>query len=345
MVQLVSYLVDLTSYKFEEGQPTWIQALPLGTWHHPQFGEINITGERVKRFADNVNAGVRGQDLNIDYDHQTGEAAGWVKAAEDRGQQGLWLSVEWTPTARNQLQEKKYRYFSPEYQDEWEHPVSKTKLTDVLFGGALTNRPFLKGIVPINLTEAFAEANGGSKVGVTPPTPVHIVGVGSLPSDNDGDEGKGSKAYTEPVKLDEKALMEIPFIKALVEKVDAQDKILNEQAAALRLAELSKPNAGNQVLSPAALEQAKIALSDPTKAADAMTTLLEQIRNGSALVQLGEKGQQRTKLGEQDATRDLTGAIDAYQKANNCDYLTAVNAVTTQRPELVDAYGAAVMQS
>lgn len=349
MTQLVSYLVDLTSYKFEEGKPTWIQALPLGTWHHPQFGEITVTPERVARFAANVNGGVRGQDLNIDYDHQTGEAAGWVRAAEDRAQDGLWLSVEWTPTARSQLQEKKYRYFSPEYQDEWEHPATKAKLSDVLFGGALTNRPFLKGIMPINLSEAFAEANkGGAMSGQqgTPPagtpahgTPVHITGVGPIGQ---------TQAYGDPAKpvmLDEKALMEIPFIKALLERVNNQDKLLAEQRADLQLSELAKPNAKNQVLSPAALAEAKKALAEPGKATEALQTLLGQIRDGSALVQLGEQGGARTSLAEKDATKTLMEAVTQYQLANKCDYMSAVNAVSRQRPDLVNAYGSAVMES
>src|ERR1700759_1393587 len=131
----MSFLVDLAQYNFSDTGPTWIQAFPLGTWQHPVHGEIKITPDRIKRFAENVTNGVRGQDLNIDYDHQGGEAAGWGRAAEGRGQNGLWLSVDWSPTARTQLAEKKYRYFSPEYNDEWENPTQPgIKHQAVLFG-------------------------------------------------------------------------------------------------------------------------------------------------------------------------------------------------------------------
>jgi len=368
MAMQVSYLVDLAKYTFEEGKPTWVQALPVGTWHHPVHGEIAITPERVKQFADNVNGGVRGQDLNIDYDHQTGEAAGWVKAAENRGTDGLWLSVDWTPTARQQLAEKKYRYFSPEFQDEWEHPVSKAKLTDVLFGGALTNRPFLKGIMPINLSEAFAEASaGGTKLmaqpqgapqgGAQPPvgsapahgTPVHITGVGpiGMPQAN---------GYTDPATgkaLTETDLLQFPAIKALLdsnklltERIVGLEATTREAQVAQRLSELSTPNAKGQILAPSVIEEARKALSDPAKAADAMVALLEQFRGGNAFVQLGEVGTARTKMTEQSAketAKSFTDAVAARAKADSISYSQAASLVAMEQPQLAETYSNAVM--
>lgn len=157
------YLVDLTKFldKFsEEEQATWIQAMPLGEWKHPVYGDIKVDIPRATRMAANVNAGVRGQDLDINYDHNklTTEAAGWVKKAEARSD-GLWVLVEWTQEAFSKIKSKAFRYFSPEFSDEWEHPATKQKFQDVLWGGALTNRPFLKGIQPLNLSE-FAPDSG-----------------------------------------------------------------------------------------------------------------------------------------------------------------------------------------
>jgi phage I-like protein len=156
------FLVDVsTGVRLDESGEvvtSWVQAIPLGKWQHPIHGEINITSERAQRFADNVKKNVRGQDLDIDYDHKekTGEAAGWVKDAEARAD-GVYLFIEWTKSAASKIKEKAYRYFSPDFFDKWEHPSLKETFEDVLAGGALTNRPFLKGILPINLSEAFAE--------------------------------------------------------------------------------------------------------------------------------------------------------------------------------------------
>ena len=153
--QSYGYMVDLHEQKLGEwidDTRQWIQGMPIGNYTHPRHGPINITADRVKRFADQVKNNVRGQDLNVDYDHQTGVAAGWVKDADARPD-GLYLLIEWTATAAKYIKDKAYRYFSPEIHSHWEHPIEKKVYNDVLFGGGLTNRPFLKGIQPLTLNE------------------------------------------------------------------------------------------------------------------------------------------------------------------------------------------------
>ena len=155
----MSYLVDLSTLKFDElaeNVSSWIMAMPIGKYNHPVYGKIDITSDRVQRFAANVNNSVRGIDLDIDYDHKEygGEAAGWVRQAEPRND-GLWILVEWTTKAYEAIKSKAYRYFSPEFDDTWTHPSSGEKFKDVLFGGGITNRPFLKGIQPLNLSEDY----------------------------------------------------------------------------------------------------------------------------------------------------------------------------------------------
>lgn len=177
-----SYLVDLSGVKFdEESTETWIQAMPLGEYEHPTYGTISITPERVNNFVSNVKTAARSQQLDIDYDHKeySGEAAGWVKDAEARSN-GLWLLVDWTKKAAQLIKDGAYRYFSPEFDDEWTHPKTQTLYKDVIFGGAITNRPFLKDIMPINLSEVFANVppiksnEGGSSM---KPEQVKSIGV------------------------------------------------------------------------------------------------------------------------------------------------------------------------
>jgi hypothetical protein len=161
------YLVDLSTIKLSDGPggtTSWIQGMPYGTWQHPFYGEIKVDADRVAAFTASVNERVRGVDPDIDYDHKmfTGKAAGWVQAAEAHPTEGLRLLVKWTAKAAQEIKDGAYRYFSPEFADEWEHPQTGVKFKDVLFGGGITNRPFLKGIAPVNLNEMF---------GATPPNP------------------------------------------------------------------------------------------------------------------------------------------------------------------------------
>ncbi len=155
MDQKLAYWVDLKGIAFEDGRPdaSWLQAFPIGEYDHPIYGKIKMTFDRARNMASNVIRKVRGIDIAIDYGHDSGgEAAGWVTSAEARTD-GLWLFVEWTKEAANSIREGKYRYFSPEYLDKWKHPQSGDEFTDVVLGGGLTNRPFLKNILPVNLSE------------------------------------------------------------------------------------------------------------------------------------------------------------------------------------------------
>jgi len=156
-----SYLTDLYSLKLDDNPDSteiWIQAMPLGSYEHPQYGTIDITQSKVNQFVDNIKNNVRMQQLDIDYDHKAygGDAAGWVKDAADRGAEGLWLLVDFTKKAFQSIKDKAYRYFSAEYDDEWANPKTGVVHKNVIFGGSLTNRPFLKDIMPINLSEVFA---------------------------------------------------------------------------------------------------------------------------------------------------------------------------------------------
>ncbi len=153
--QKLAYWVDLEGVSFEDGRPdaSWLQAFPVGEYTHPVYGKIKMTIERARMMASNVVRKVRGIDIAIDYGHNSGgEAAGWVTSAEAR-QDGLWLFVEWTKQAATAIRNGEYRYFSPEYVSSWKHPQTQEEFTDVVLGGGLTNRPFLKNILPVNLSE------------------------------------------------------------------------------------------------------------------------------------------------------------------------------------------------
>ena len=141
----------VTGHAFAEG-PVWLHAVPLGEFHHPVYGRLVFTRERLQRFADNIRRRIRGIDLAIDYEHgqdlaKGRRAAGWIVGAEVRAD-GLWLLARFTDEARREIHAGHWRYLSPDYQDEWTDARGQ-RWRDVLFGAALTNRPFLKELAPI----------------------------------------------------------------------------------------------------------------------------------------------------------------------------------------------------
>jgi phage I-like protein len=238
-VTKLSYFADLSNVKLDEVSGvtrSWIQAFPYGEYHHPTHGELEFTPERAKRFASNVKANVRGQELDVDYDHKAvdGKAAGWVKDADARAD-GLWLLVEWTQPA-----------------------ATKVTHQDVLNRGGITNRPFLKGILPINLTEVLAH-HGKEK-------PVPLTGH--------------MKTVAEKLGLDENAT-EDAVVSALEGKLVPPPSTEPPQ--------LSEEDKNNKKL---ADELAKV--SKPV--ADAFTSLMESNRKLSEQVLAGETRAQNAEL-------------------------------------------------
>lgn len=152
----IRFAVDLEPLKFndEENRVSEVQIMPFGRYQHPVHGELVFDSTRAEQFAYNINNRVRRTDLDIDYDHKKydGRAAGWIKHGTVRPD-GLYATIEWTEPAYQSLKKGEYRYFSPEFMFNWTDPKDNVTYENVLSGGALTNRPFLKDIKPINLGE------------------------------------------------------------------------------------------------------------------------------------------------------------------------------------------------
>jgi phage I-like protein len=123
-----------------------IQILPYG-WVTTDKGKFLVDDQAmaaiIQAFAAKKN------DTVIDYEHQTlkdviAPAAAWIKRLENRGQDGLWGEVEWTPKAYEFVQNKEYRYLSP---------VVFARKSDgraiILHSCGLTNTPAIDGMEPI----------------------------------------------------------------------------------------------------------------------------------------------------------------------------------------------------
>ena len=148
--------------------PSRVQLMRTATLFDKRYGEVKITKEMFENMVKKFDENVRGIDLMIDYGHKTeDESAGWIKSLDvvevqlDEGEgeepglaHELWAIVEWTPDGEQKLSEKKFRYlsadFDPNYKDNEKPNVSHGP---VLLGAGLTNRPVIKRMNPIQLSE------------------------------------------------------------------------------------------------------------------------------------------------------------------------------------------------
>lgn len=143
--------------KLAEGSavPERVQYLRVGKFNHPKYGKFEITPMILAELKKSHDEKVRGIDTSFDYFHDSDkEASGWVKEfqlAEDG--QSLYALVDWTPTAKKKLSERELRYFSPDFSFKWQNPETGTTHKNVIFGGGLTNRPFVKEMEAIVASE------------------------------------------------------------------------------------------------------------------------------------------------------------------------------------------------
>lgn len=160
---LETTVVDIPS--IDGGNEVWIEALPARIFHTPQYGAVEVSQDKLKRMIKNFNDGVRGQEVATDFDHgmdraKGNQASGWYRefaikpSSDDPTQASLYARVELTDDALNEVKQSKWKYFSLEWDDAWTDNDGTTH-SDVIMGGALTNRPIAKKIMPINFSEAL----------------------------------------------------------------------------------------------------------------------------------------------------------------------------------------------
>jgi phage I-like protein len=371
--QPMGFMIDLLGMQFEDAEKsTWLQAMPLGTYQHPLYGEINASPDKVANIVKNFQDGVRKQELDVDYDHKahSGKAAGWVKDAQDRGADGLWIQVEWTDDAYKSLGAKEYRYFSPEYADEWTDPSTEVSYTDVLFGGAITNRPFLKDILPINLSEVI-RANEqehvmdravleriAKRLGVefneetTDEQLAALIADSDVPTpepegepETEGEQEEEGEPETESesvmasessvIKLSDGSTTTVGAILKRVATVETANKLAEANA------KLTKLNADpNRVLSPACSKRlSDILVVAPKKLGDQVYDLIQSVLK-DGVVELGERGgADPTRTMQESAAQQFSTLVSKVQsESKDGNYADAVEKVSRENPDLYEAY-------
>jgi hypothetical protein len=192
----------------------WLQAIAAKTYNAPGYGSVPISEDKILNFVSNFHENVRGQEIATNYDHgvdraKGNKASGWIRDARYEDNH-LWVAVDFTETARQELKNNEWKYFSLEWEDEWEDNDGKI-YNDVIVGGALTNRPVAKYLMPINFSELFVErADLDKNMGESKEMEHSEPGSGTPPqprTDGDGhdepDRKEGWRINTPPIALDE----------------------------------------------------------------------------------------------------------------------------------------------
>ena len=127
-----------------------------GKWTHPKHGIIEGNSKLFNDFITNWKSNVVGRELIFDKNHKPEDGGtGIVKDLFIDGCK-LKAKVELTNFGIDLIKNRGFRYFSPEYTDNYINKETGEKIKNVFIGGALTLRPFLTNLSPIVLSEQFS---------------------------------------------------------------------------------------------------------------------------------------------------------------------------------------------
>lgn len=134
-----------------EGQTeSWETLCRVVTFTDPVYGKVEVTRDKLLSMIKNFEADVYGQQLAIDISHRPSEgAAGFIR--ELQLQDGRFRGrIEWTPKGVRAVRDDGYRYFSLDFSEDYEDPETREQHGPTLFGAALTTRPRVKRLDPVD---------------------------------------------------------------------------------------------------------------------------------------------------------------------------------------------------
>src|SRR5690348_13992341 len=388
----IGYWADLGGITFggTAARPTsWVHALPGGKYKHPMYGDLIFDDGRVQNFATSVTQKYRKIDPDIDYDHKQdpamgNKAAGWVKAAEvrpkgtthadfsDGGAEGLtfnndlWVLVEWTPAGAEAIKNGEWRYFSSELADEWEDPAGN-KFQDVFFGGGITNRPYMKDLLPLNLSElSFKEDEDNpqytdkgdhvdpkelrKKLGLPETaTDAEVLAKVTQLSDTVAKLGDPPKPdpFADITKLAENNPVVAQFLetqKKQTEQLAEMQKQLKLSETTRKLAEITKPDAKVSLTATVLNDATEMLMLSDGAVTEKLFGILKAVADGSGIVSLGEIG----RAGSTDRDGTSSGGKSPFERFNEevekltngdmTQYADAVDAVARRNPQLWEEY-------
>lgn len=236
----LDYIVGFAASGTKTGASKAFEILRVGDFKRGSRS-VPVTADDLDQAIANFNRWkALGQEIPVDYDHAFAEgrespAAGWYESLERKGDK-LYATVRWTDKARQQIADKEYRFFSPEFSKAFTSEEGDLEGFTIL-AGALTNRPFLRGMTPVALSQEVGDAIGEWFTEMFEQLDAGSGGdVADTPGEVDDDKNKNGNGEAEKFKVEidgeTKEFTAEEVIALHQEKVDAEKKASDAEAEA-----------------------------------------------------------------------------------------------------------------
>lgn len=165
--------IALRDSVFNKGTPAklvWNQLAIPGAWRGHPAGPFELTTKEFSEIERNFNA-TKNRAVAIDHGHASeaaetsgslpesgAPAQGWIFEIQNRGPAGLWGLVEWKPDTAEQINKGEFRFFSPAIRFNAKDRVTGQNIGARITSGAITNSPFLDGMVPLAASDRMSSS-------------------------------------------------------------------------------------------------------------------------------------------------------------------------------------------
>lgn len=145
----------------EKAEPVWIQIAKQGEFRGHAAGKFRMDAGTFTQIIANFNA-QSNQFIPVDFEHASEQhptegsipysgapAQGWITKLELRNDGNLWGLVTWGELARGYIKKGQYKFLSPAIVFGAKDRVTGKPCGARLSSVALTNNPFLDGMMPV----------------------------------------------------------------------------------------------------------------------------------------------------------------------------------------------------
>lgn len=145
--------------KYAAGDMVEIQIMRVWKWNHQAYWKIEITSKTLSEVKENFDNNERQIDLAVDENHEPNHKAlaRYRELYLKDNKNSLFAKLELTQKGADLLNEWAYKYFSPEIVFKKQDEESWKIVSNLLIGGAFTNRPFFKAMKPLLASEESGE--------------------------------------------------------------------------------------------------------------------------------------------------------------------------------------------
>lgn len=140
---------------YTAGDMVEIQIMRVWKRNHPAYWKIEISSKTLSEVKSNFDNNERQIELAVDENHEPNHKAlaRYRELYLKDNKNSLFAKLELTQKGADLLNEWAYKYFSPEIVFKKQDEESWKIVSNLLIGGAFTNRPFFKAMKPLLASE------------------------------------------------------------------------------------------------------------------------------------------------------------------------------------------------